>query len=81
MNKLLLIKWKDSLQPVSAWMHLSDPPELEIAKCVSVGWLISENDDVAMIAQNMADMDKDDPQASGFMRIPKVCIYERTELT
>ena len=70
--KLVLVKWEDSVQPVVTWHHFDDLPALEIAKCESVGLVVAENDQVLMLAANVADNE----QCSGIMRIPKSCITE-----
>lgn len=54
--------------------------EVAIAKCRSVGWLISEDERAIMIAQNVSDLAGDNAQTSGYMRIPKSCIRRRRVL-
>lgn len=80
-NKLLLIEWVDSVQPVSGWMFLDDAPKLEIINCVSVGWLIKQKKDVIMLAPNIADIESGGTaQASGFIRIPASAVTRKVEL-
>ena len=78
---LVLIEWLDSARPEPNWRHLDDPPELEVIQCVSVGWLIGENDDVKMLAPNIGDFcSGSNAQASGFIRIPKVAVTREVRL-
>jgi hypothetical protein len=78
--QLVLIEWKDSLQPVSGWSMLDDLPSLRSANCRTVGWVVGEDRDTLMLAQNVADLGTDNPQGGGFMRIPKVCVTKRRRL-
>lgn len=79
--QLMLIEWQDSLQPVAGWHTLADRPALEVAECSSVGWIVAEDAKAIMLAQNVADLGREDAQGSGFMRIPKVCITRRKRLS
>lgn len=77
---LVLLEWEDSAQPLPAWRFLSDPPEATVVLCRSVGWIVAETADVLMLAPNLGDYSSDDPQASGFMRIPTRCVTRRARL-
>ena len=70
---LVIIHWLDSRQPTSAWKKLSDIDEPLPVKCASVGWLFYDNDDCKMLCPNMGDTGAD-PQGSGMIEIPTVCI-------
>lgn len=78
---LILVEWVDSLQPVTGWHMADDLPALEAAKCKTVGWLVAENDDAMMIAQNIANPDSSQEQAGGLMRIPKCCVTSASVLS
>jgi hypothetical protein len=66
-----MIEWEDSAQPVPSWVLLSEFEEPSISKCVSVGWLLHDGDDVKALAPNMANIDSaQHVQASGIIRIP-----------
>ncbi len=80
MPELVQIEWEDSVQPVSGWSFLDDAPELEVIKCVSVGWLVSESSEVKMLAPNIGGIDGDAPQGSGFIRIPASAVLRQTNL-
>lgn len=78
-NKLVLVEWADSLQPISSWHMLDDLPKLEVANCSTVGWLVAEDDICLMLAQTVADLGTDTAQAIGLMRIPKICVIKMVE--
>jgi len=78
---LILVEWVDSLQPVTGWHMTDDLPVLEAAKCKTVGWLVADNNDAIMIAQNIADPESTQMQAGGLMRIPKCCIISSSVLS
>ena len=79
--KLVLIEWVDSAQPVPGWCFIDQAPELKIIKCASVGWLVGEGDGVKMLAPNVGDLDSDEKQASGFIRIPTQAITREVLLS
>lgn len=80
-NKLVLVEWVDSTQPVPSWHYLSSPPPLEVVECVSVGWLIGKRKGVLMLAPNLGDIQGGGTaQASGFIRIPTAAVTRLAEL-
>lgn len=69
--RLVLIEWEDSSQPLSGWYHLDSLPDQKIVDCVSVGWLITDDKYVKMIALSLGDVNSsDNKQASGIITIP-----------
>ena len=80
-QKLVLIEWVDSSQPIPGWHFMNDMPDLEIVHCVSVGWIVRANKSVKMLAPNMGDIkSKGSAQASGFIRIPTAAIVREVAL-
>jgi hypothetical protein len=72
---LVIIRWQDSAQPISAWRHLSQLPVTRAIECASVGWLLKDNDDVKVLCQSVGDLDSpQNAQASGIMTIPTRCV-------
>lgn len=68
---LVLIEWQDSAQPVPKWIYLSDFEPGTAVSCVSVGWLIQDDEKVKVLAPNMGEIqDATHIQASGIIRIP-----------
>src|SRR4051812_40876859 len=77
---LMLIEWEDSRQPASGWSYLSNLGEPSIVRCVSVGWLVHNGTKVKMLAPNLGDLDDDNVQASGVIRIPARSVIRMTAL-
>ena len=78
-EKLVLIEWEDSTQPVSGWNWLEGYSWDGVVKCQSVGWLIYDGEDVKALAPNTGDVGGD-WQISGVIRIPTRCITRITFL-
>lgn len=79
-KKLVLVEWVDSIQATSGWAFLSDPPDLEIVRCKSVGWVAEESNDVLMLVPNIGNIDTESEQGMAFIRIPKVSIVSKKVL-
>lgn len=78
---LVMIEWEDSAQPIPGWSYLSSFEPPSIVKCVSVGWLIHDGDDVKALAPNIADLTGESSvQVSGVIRIPTRCIVNVVSL-
>ena len=72
---LVLIEWEDSAQPIPGWQHLSALDDFQAVRCVSVGWLVHDGDEVKALAPNMGEVNSPERvQASGIIRIPTRCI-------
>jgi len=79
--KLVIIEWIDSRQPVGGWQRISDFERSDICKCVSVGFLIHDEEEQKVLAPNMADIeDRHNIQASGVIHIPTKCVLRITPL-
>ena len=77
LNKLYIVEWVDSVQPVASWCALDDLPALAVIQCVSVGWLVAKNKKVIMLAPNLGGGDGVTQQGSGFIRIPVASIVSK----
>jgi hypothetical protein len=78
---LVMVEWEDSAQPIPSWSYLAsfDPPG--IVRCVSVGWLIHDDDQMKAVAPNMGALDDEcSLQVSGVIQIPTSCILRITPL-
>lgn len=86
-SELVLVEWEDSRQPRSEWQYAKDivlqnPTPV---KCVSVGWVAYQDNNVISLAPNMGDIDPDDEdetftQVSGVITIPIACVKKITPL-
>jgi len=80
-KRLVLVEWEDSKQPVAAWQFLSDVGNAKPCNCVSVRYLVSEENGVKVLAPNLADINsEDDTQVSGLITIPESCIKRVADL-
>ena len=78
---LVKIDWKDSRQPSSEWKWLEDFEPTGAVTCTSVGWLIHDDKDVKVLAQNLGDTSEENKQASGIIQIPACSVFKITPLT
>lgn len=77
LNKLYVVEWVDSVQPVASWYALDELPALAVVQCVSVGWLVAKNKEVIMLAPNLGGGEGVTQQGSGFIRIPVASIVSK----
>jgi hypothetical protein len=80
---LVMIEWVDSGQPIPGWQWLSEMGSRIPHKCVSVGFLIQDDETTKVLAPNLGASDGlgDWDQASGLMTIPTVSITRIERLT
>lgn len=78
---LVRVEWLDSRQPISSWKFLSDYRDNpgRPLKCVSVGWMIRDDDDLKVLVSNFGGVENElDPernlQACGVIQIPTCCV-------
>jgi hypothetical protein len=76
-----MIEWEDSAQPIPAWSYLASFEAPGIILCVSVGWLIRDDDEMKALAPNMGAInDENSVQVSGVIQIPTRCVVNVTRL-
>lgn len=76
-----MIEWEDSAQPIPSWRLLADFEPQGILRCVSVGWLIQDDDCVKAVAPNMGGINVEGSlQVSGVIQIPASCVLRVTRL-
>ena len=82
-RELVLIEWVDSGQPIPGWQWLSDLDPRRPHKCVSVGFLVQDDEQTKVLAPNLGSSsgDEDWDQASGLITIPAVAITKLERLT
>jgi hypothetical protein len=83
MPKLVLIEWVDSGQPIPGWQWLSSLETRRPHKCVSVGFLVQDDEQTKVLAPNLgaSNGDEDWDQASGLFTIPTAAITKIERLT
>lgn len=78
---LVIIEWVDSRRPDASWRHLGGAKEWQICKCVSVGFLIADDEVRKVLAPNMADIDDaSNMQLAGEIVIPTACVLSLKRL-
>jgi hypothetical protein len=81
--QLVLIEWVDSGQPIPGWQWLSDLDPRRAHKCVSVGFLVQDDENTKVLAPNLGSSngDEDWDQASGLITIPAAAVMKLEKLT
>lgn len=78
MTRLVVVTWYDSKQTDGSWKWLSEFEPRQPIRCMTVGWLIQDDNDVKVIAQTMGDIDGDDDdmQYAGDKVIPTCAVIK-----
>lgn len=78
---LVLIEWEDSAQPIPSWSYLATFEAPGTIHCVSVGWLIRDDEEMKALAPNMGAIDDENSmQVSGVIQIPTRCVVKVSQL-
>lgn len=80
---LVMVEWVDSGQPIPTWQWLSEIEPRRAHRCVSVGFLLQDNEHTKVIAPNLGASGGDDEwdQASGLTTIPTAAVTKIERLT
>jgi hypothetical protein len=80
---LVLVEWLDSGQPIPSWQWLDTLESRRPHRCVSVGFLVQDDEQTKVIAPNLGASGGDDEwdQASGLITIPTSAITKIERLT
>lgn len=79
--RLVMVDWVDSAQPCSEWRYMTDLPKLEAVRCLTVGWIVAEDNNVIMLVQSVGEVETQDTQVSGLMRIPVASVTKIVKLS
>ncbi len=77
-TKLVLLHWKDAVTPTQGWTDINEL-ETELAECVSVGFVVEENDETITIVSHMTG-DKEGTDIDGSLVLDKSWIKHREDL-
>jgi hypothetical protein len=79
---LVIIEWVDSGQPVSGWQWLETLDRRRPQRCVSVGFLIQDDEESKVLAPNLSASGGDNEwdQASGLITIPTAAVTKMGRL-
>src|SRR5207247_1868554 len=80
---LVLIEWLDSGQPVPGWQWLAELAPHRPHRCVSVGFLVQDDEHAKALAPNLGASANDEEwdQASGIITIPAQAVTKIARLT
>ena len=76
--KLVLVHWEDAITPTDGWTDITELKS-ELADCVSVGFLVEENDRTITIVSHVSG-DEDGTDIDGSLVLDKAWIKERQDL-
>ncbi len=80
--RLVMIEWVDSSRlSDGGWMDLDAIPDPYPHRCVSVGFVVRDNDSGLVVVPTVADLDHEDNRHTfGGLLIPKAAIVSQKEL-
>lgn len=70
--------WHDSHSETLGWNNIK---EIRAFPITTIGFVISEDDDMLIISHSLGNVESDDPYHYDIFTIPKGCIAERKELS
>lgn len=80
--QLVLIEWIDASRIFDGWIDLKDVPDPEPHKCVSVGFLVKDNERGKVLIPTIADVQHpENRHAYGGMLIPNAAIVSLKKIT
>ncbi len=77
---LVLVEWEDSSQPVPQWQWLDSISKAAAVQCITVGFLLVDDGEIKMVAQNVGDIHNPERQVSGVITIPARAVTRMTRL-
>ena len=80
---LVLVEWLDSGQPIPGWQWIEGLERRAPHRCLSVGFLVQDDEHAKVIAPNLGASGGDDEwdQASGLITIPTPAVTKLERLT
>lgn len=79
---LVAIEWEDSAQAAPQWQWLTDFTAPSMALCVSVGFLVKNDEEEKSLAISLANASNpESAQIAGIITIPARCIKRMEALT
>jgi hypothetical protein len=78
---LVLVEWIDASRLSDGWLDWTAIPKPSPHKCVTVGFLVSENDKAKILVPTIADVEHaENRHTYGGMLIPKTAIISQRNL-
>lgn len=78
--RLVAVEWEDSQRPLPSWQWIEDYALPDAVRCVSVGFLVAENEQALALAPNLGDVNEGRPQGCGIIRIPRSAVRRLSDL-
>jgi hypothetical protein len=80
-HPLVLVEWIDASRLANGWMDLNEIPDPYPHRCVSVGFLVSENGDGKILVPTIGDVEHpENSHTYGGMLIPTSAIIRQRRL-
>ena len=76
---MVLVEWIDSRKTTSDWEFLDEINFPKACKCLTIGFLLKEDQTQTTLASNLTDIGKDE-QVMGIMTIPACSITKLIDL-
>lgn len=76
--KLILVRWEDAITPTDGWTDITELKS-ELADCVSVGFLVEENDKTITIVSHISG-DEERTDIDGSLVLDKTWVKQRQDL-
>ena len=78
---LVLVEWIDASRLSNGWMDLADIPDAYMHRCVTVGFVVSENKDGKILVPTIGDIEHPgNTHTYGGMLIPRKAIVSEVVL-
>ncbi len=78
--RLVAVEWEDSQRPLEAWQWLDEYELPHAVRCISVGFLIAEQEAALALAPNLGDVEQQRAQGCGIIRIPRSAVIRIADL-
>ena len=79
--KLVMVEWVDASRLSNGWMNLDAVPDPYLHRCVTVGFLIAENEQGKILVPTVTNLEYDDnKQTYGGMMIPASAVIRQRRL-
>jgi len=80
-HPLLLIEWVDASRLSNGWMDWGEIPDPYPHRCVTVGFLVSENEHAKILVPTIGDVEhKENRHTYGGMMIPRAAIVSERQI-
>ena len=76
-----MVEWVDASRLGNSWVDLSAIPDAYLHRCITVGFVVSENEEAKILVPTLADQDhEENTHTYGGMLIPQRAILSERAL-